>query len=109
MLYLNKDKKRTLDWFQARDKVVPLGGTKFGFIRSISLSVGLVSPETQYQPRDEPKHTPAAGERDTWCVYQRRRDGVAKGLRNDLKKLDAIGPNKQIIRELMFKKGRTSE
>ena len=36
-----------------------------------------------------------------------------KGYRKDLKeldrKLDAIGQNKQIIRELMFKKGRTSE
>ena len=27
VLYLDPDKKRTRDWFQARDNVVPLGGT----------------------------------------------------------------------------------
>lgn len=36
VLYLNENKKRTLKWFQACGIRVPLGGTKFGFIRSIS-------------------------------------------------------------------------
>ena len=36
VLYLNEDKKRTLNWFQACGIQVPLGETKFGFIRSIS-------------------------------------------------------------------------
>ena len=36
VLYLGEDKKRTLQWFQACGIQVPLGGTKFGFIRSIS-------------------------------------------------------------------------
>lgn len=36
VLYLDSNKKRTLEWFQARGNVVPLGGTKFGFIRSIA-------------------------------------------------------------------------
>ncbi|MBR6806774.1 MAG: hypothetical protein IKM46_00185 [Clostridia bacterium] len=36
VLYLDKNKKRTLNWFQACGIQVPLGGTKFGFIRSIS-------------------------------------------------------------------------
>ncbi|MBQ2828105.1 MAG: hypothetical protein IJF20_02565 [Clostridia bacterium] len=36
VLYLNEDKKRTRKWFQACGIQVPLGETKFGFIRSIS-------------------------------------------------------------------------
>lgn len=38
ILYLDKDKKRTRKWFQAIGIQVPLGGTKFGFIRSVSQS-----------------------------------------------------------------------
>ncbi|MGM9648262.1 MAG: hypothetical protein ACI3YH_09040, partial [Eubacteriales bacterium] len=36
VLYINEDKKRTQEWFQACGIQVPLGGTKLGFIRSIS-------------------------------------------------------------------------
>lgn len=36
ILYLNEDKKRTRNWFQVCDNSVPLEGTKFGLIRSIS-------------------------------------------------------------------------
>lgn len=36
ILYLNENKKRTQQWFQACGIQVPLGETKFGFIRSIS-------------------------------------------------------------------------
>ena len=36
VLYLNENKKRTRDWFQARGIDVPLGGNNFGFIRSIT-------------------------------------------------------------------------
>ena len=36
VLYLGEDKKRTREWFQACGIQVPLGGTKFGFIRSIA-------------------------------------------------------------------------
>lgn len=36
VLYLNPDKKRTKAWFQARGTSVPLGGTKFGSIKSIA-------------------------------------------------------------------------
>ncbi len=36
ILYLGENKKRTLEWFLACGIQVPLGGTKFGFIRSIS-------------------------------------------------------------------------
>lgn len=36
VLYLDTNKKRTRNWFQARGNVVPLGGTRYGFIRSIA-------------------------------------------------------------------------
>ena len=36
ILYLNEDKKRTRNWFQVCGISVPLNGTSFGFIRSIS-------------------------------------------------------------------------
>ena len=36
VLYLNPNKKETTAWFQARGNVVPLGGKRFGFIRSIA-------------------------------------------------------------------------
>ena len=36
VLYINEDKRKTRKWFQACGIQVPLGETKFGFIRSIS-------------------------------------------------------------------------
>ena len=53
VLYLNEDKKRTLNWFQTLDTNLPLGGTQFGFIRSITLSDHLVNPDIQKQTRDQ--------------------------------------------------------
>lgn len=44
VLYLSENKKRTREWFQARDIIVPLGGTKFGVIRSIAYSDMNVNP-----------------------------------------------------------------
>ena len=35
-LYLNENKNKTKSWFQARGNVVPLGGRRFGPIRSIT-------------------------------------------------------------------------
>ena len=48
VLYLDTNKKRTLEWFQARGNDVPLGGTKFGFIRSISQR----DTDVKFQSRD---------------------------------------------------------
>lgn len=42
VLYLNEDIKRTRTWFQSCGIQVPLGETKFGFIRSISQNQNLV-------------------------------------------------------------------
>lgn len=54
ILYLNEDKKRTQNWFKARDIIVPLGGTKYGFIRSIAQPVESVkqSPRRKTQLTD---------------------------------------------------------
>ena len=44
ILYLNEDKKRTRNWFHVCGNLrVPLDGTKFGFIRSISFDDGNVN------------------------------------------------------------------
>lgn len=51
ILYLNEDKKRTQEWFQACGIQVPLGGTKFGFIRSISQNTDSV--KRKFSERDE--------------------------------------------------------
>ena len=56
VLYLNEDKKRTRTWFQVCGIQVPLGETKFGFIRSISQKEPSVKKQlkktasTQYAP-----------------------------------------------------------
>ncbi len=47
VLYLSEKKKRTREWFQARDNVVPLGGTKFGVIQSIAYSAANVNPSAE--------------------------------------------------------------
>ena len=38
ILYLNENKKETDKWFQAQGQPVPMRGTKYGFIRSITLT-----------------------------------------------------------------------
>ncbi len=43
ILYLGENKKETKTWFQALDIDVPLGETKFGFIRSIQYSETIVN------------------------------------------------------------------
>lgn len=57
ILYLNEDKKRTQKWFQACGIQVPLGETKFGFIRSISQNTKFVNnnwenSDIKHQARD---------------------------------------------------------
>lgn len=52
ILYLDSDKKRTRKWFQACGINVPLGGSKFGFIRSISQSSPKVKTKTQKTSRE---------------------------------------------------------
>ena len=56
VLYLNPNKKETLQWFQARGILnVPLGGTKFGLIRSIAYSEQNVKRENQHSVEEGAK------------------------------------------------------
>ena len=43
ILYLGKNKKATKQWFNALGRSTPFGGTKFGYIRSISFDEGGVN------------------------------------------------------------------
>ena len=52
ILYLNEDKKRTRKWFQACGIQVPLGETKFGFIRSVSQIPNAVKLSDRYSDID---------------------------------------------------------
>ena len=51
VLYLDENKKRTRQWFQACGIQVPLGETKFGFIRSISQKADSVKDNTPNSPK----------------------------------------------------------
>ncbi|MEE1171706.1 MAG: hypothetical protein U0K87_05065 [Ruminococcus sp.] len=53
ILYLDEDKKRTQKWFQACGIQVPLGETKFGFIRTIAQKSTFVNSNSQkFSERD---------------------------------------------------------
>ena len=45
ILYLSKNRKETKAWFNALGRSTPFGGTKFGFIRSISFESGKNNPQ----------------------------------------------------------------
>lgn len=47
VLYLGENKKETKAWFQALGNDVPLGGTKFGFIRSIPQNFEMSTPSAK--------------------------------------------------------------
>lgn len=53
ILYLSDDKKRTREWFQACGKQVPLGGSKFGFIRSISQKLQNINTDERNSKKSE--------------------------------------------------------
>ena len=70
VLYLDSNKKRTRGWFQALGTHLPLGGTRFGFIRSIAPSDGSV----KYSLRENMEQT------DDIRYQLRDEDGDAQGL-----------------------------
>lgn len=74
VLYLSPDKKRTRTWFQARGNVVPLGGTRFGFIRSIAPSDGSV----KYSLRENDRKYMDAVEHGNTAEAQKLVDAAAK-------------------------------
>lgn len=47
ILYLDRNEKRTRQWFHACGIQVPLGGTKFGFIRSVSRTYSNVNTKSK--------------------------------------------------------------
>lgn len=54
ILFLNENKKETDKWFQAQGHRVPMGGTKYGFIRSIQLKYDSVNTfDKNSSPSDE--------------------------------------------------------
>lgn len=75
VLYLNENKKRTQKWFQACGIQVPLGGTKFGFIRSIAQN-----PE----PVKKQKKLVAKDSKSLYNVSNGDYSSVAWVLNNDL-------------------------
>ncbi len=74
VLYLSPDKKRTRTWFQARGNVVPLGGTRYGFIRSIAPSDGSV----KYSLRENDRKYMDAVEHGNTAEAQKLVDAAAK-------------------------------
>ena len=56
-MYLNENKKRIQKWFQACGIQVPLGETKFGFIRSISQNSDSVNRDFSARTPDDVSFT----------------------------------------------------
>lgn len=89
VLYLNPNKKETEAWFQARDIVVPLGGTRFGFIRSIELSGDFVNKKLSL-PEDIEKSLPV--EENGFKYSLREEEPPKKTIKGY--KVFAVFPNK---------------
>ena len=73
LLYLGENKKETKKWFNALGRSTPLGGTKFGLIRSISNPVENVKPKFSlkaYSEAEKKGHVKSAkeffGETNNW-------------------------------------------
>lgn len=86
VLYLSENKKRTREWFQARDIIVPLGGTKFGVIRSIAYSDMNVNPsaEISSEAREKTKFSlksPVEETRDLIAVHNLSEENLQKLLK----------------------------
>lgn len=101
ILYLDVNKRRTRQWFQACGIQVPLGGTKFGFIRSISRTYSNVNTESKNKfstdtdttrksrsQRDVPteqaeRARPEAEEiARKWGLSEKKTEAVRRGLAN---------------------------
>lgn len=86
VLYLSENKKRTREWFQARDNVVPLGGTKFGVIRSIAYSDMNVNPSAgiSSEAGEETKFSlksPVEETKDLVAVHNLNEENLQKSLK----------------------------
>lgn len=83
VLYLSENKKRTREWFQARGIIVPLGGTKFGVIRSIAYSDMNVNPSAEISPETKTKfslQSPVEETKDLVAVHNLTESKLQKAL-----------------------------
>ena len=75
VLYITEDKKRAKAWFQASRIDMPSGGTKFGFIRKITLSDDIVKlsdlkPQKKFSTQDKDFHlTQRSGEQRVFEMH----------------------------------------
>lgn len=84
VLYLSENKKRTREWFQARGIIVPLGGTKFGVIRSIAYSDTSVNPSTGFSSETKTKfslQSPVEETKDLVAVHNLSEENLQKSLK----------------------------
>ena len=108
VLYLGENKKRTLNWFQACGIQVPLGGTKFGFIRSISQNASGVNQNSDVNSEPVSNRTLLANAMESLAKTELEK----KKLTEYKAKIDQINAEEQKlsevraqIKELSFAKG----
>lgn len=108
VLYLGENKKRTLNWFQACGIQVPLGGTKFGFIRSISQNASGVNQNSDVNSEPVSNRSLLANAMESLAKTELEK----KKLTEYKAKIDQINAEEQKlsevraqIKELSFEKG----
>ena len=108
VLYLGENRKRTLNWFQACGIQVPLGGTKFGFIRSISQNASGVNQNSDVNSEPVSNRSLLANAMESLA----KTDLEKKKLTEYKAKIDQINAEEQKlsegraqIKELSFAKG----
>lgn len=90
VLYLNEDKKRTRNWFQACGIQVPLGKTKFGFVRSISQKTPVVKKQLKKTSNREILSSALESAIDTSTPEGQRELAKLREYREIVGKLDGL-------------------
>ena len=70
ILYLGENKKETNKWFQAQGQRVPMGGTKYDFIRSIPQLDGFVNNFDENPHSDRRKIVDISNNKDADNAYK---------------------------------------
>lgn len=84
ILYLGENKKETKTWFNALGRSTPFGGTKFGFIRSVSFSGDAVK-KYSLEPQEDAKAKATAlyqGSKVTVPKMPNTSDGFVSSIRD---------------------------
>lgn len=87
ILYLGENKKETKTWFNALGRSTPFGGTKFGFIRSVSFSGDAVK-KYSLEPQEDAKANVKRAEEYFGTTYKIKEAGY---ITTDGKLLDFSG------------------